>query len=65
FTTEETQASADALMGVALPYRAKREPYVAGVRFRENLHRNWQEVGRVDGFLVYCNTLRNARCGRH
>ena len=59
---EETQAVANSIMGISLPYRAKRLPYIVGARFSENLHENWRPVGTVGQFIVYCNMLRNARC---
>jgi hypothetical protein len=59
----ETQTNADAVMGIRLPYKAIRKPYVAGVLFNENLQKNWRIVGRVDQFNIYCNTRSNPACG--
>ncbi len=41
------------ITGIALPYRSKRPPYVAGERFYANLEANWRAVGDVDGYTVY------------
>ena len=35
------------------PYRMKREPYVIGRRFQENLQANWQLCGEVGRYEVY------------
>jgi hypothetical protein len=64
FRESETQTLADQVLGVRLPYKAKRMPYVVGVRFSENLHQNWRVAGTVGEFIVYCNTLHNPRCER-
>jgi hypothetical protein len=62
YRVSETQKEADFILEIPLPYKAKRTPYVAGVRFSDNLHANWREVGRVDGYVVYCNPRNNAVC---
>jgi hypothetical protein len=36
-----------------LPYRTKREPYVIGRRFEENLKANWQPYSAVGKYEVY------------
>jgi hypothetical protein len=58
----ETQKEADVVLEIPLPYRAKRVPYVVGVRFSDNLRTNWRKVGRVDEYVVYCNLRNNAGC---
>jgi hypothetical protein len=50
---EETPARLGELTGIALPYRSKRKPYVAGERFYENLQAHWQPVSVVSGYTVY------------
>ncbi|MGH9595571.1 MAG: hypothetical protein ACRD3K_02120 [Edaphobacter sp.] len=65
YRSSETQAKANTVMGIPLPYKAKHPPYVVGVRFSENLHQNWREIGEVDQFAIFCNMLRNPRCARH
>jgi hypothetical protein len=62
YRESETQREANFVLQMALPYKAKRAEYVVGGRFSDNLHANWREVGRVDGYVVYCNLRNNARC---
>ena len=49
----ETPATLRGIAGFALPYRVKRQPYVAGELFYDNLQANWQPAGEVDGYTVY------------
>lgn len=47
------------------PYRMKREPYVIGRRFQENLQANWQLCGEVGRYEVYRRRDRGgSRAGR-
>jgi hypothetical protein len=52
-TLSETPDALVHVAGFALPYRSKRQPYVAGERFYDNLRANWQPAGEVDGYTVY------------
>jgi hypothetical protein len=49
----ETPANVALYLGQRLPYRAKREPYVIGRRFEENLEANWQRYAAVGNYEVY------------
>jgi hypothetical protein len=53
----ETPSNVEAFLGHRLPYhspyRMKREPYVIGRRFQENLQANWQLYGEVGRYQVY------------
>jgi hypothetical protein len=53
----ETPESVEAFLGHRLPYRSpyrtKREPYVIGRRFRENLLANWQPYAEIGKYEVY------------
>jgi hypothetical protein len=65
FETSETPASTAAWLGFALPYRMKRQPYVAGVCFEENLRINWRPVAEIGEYQVYKrNELLDSRTGR-
>lgn len=53
----ETQDSIAPYLGHRLPYRSpyplKREPYVIGRRFQENLEKNWRSYAQVEGYEIY------------
>lgn len=53
----ETPEIVEPFLGHRLPYRSpyrmKREPYVIGRRFQENLQANWQLYGEVGKYEVY------------
>jgi hypothetical protein len=49
----ETPDRLGEITGIALPYKSKRKPYVAGERFYENLQTRWRPVSAVSGYTVY------------
>jgi hypothetical protein len=49
----ETPDSVAPYLGPRLPYRTKREPYVIGRRFAENLKANWQPYATLGDYEVY------------
>ncbi len=49
----ETPDNVALYLGPRLPYRAKREPYVIGRRFVENLKTNWQPYAAVGQYELY------------
>jgi hypothetical protein len=49
----ETPDSVAHYLGQHLPYRTKREPYVIGRRFEENLKANWQPYSAMGNYEVY------------
>jgi hypothetical protein len=49
----ETPDSVAPYLGQRLPYRTKREPYVIGRRFEENLKANWRPYAAVGQYEVY------------
>ena len=53
----ETQDSVAPYLGHRLPYRSpypmKRQPYAIGMRFEENLQKNWQPYAEVGRYELY------------
>jgi hypothetical protein len=49
----ETPSSITTYLGLGLPYRMKREPYVVGRRLAEDLKAKWQPYGEVGKYEVY------------
>jgi hypothetical protein len=52
YRTSETPESTAVWLGFALPYRLKRQPYVAGVCFDENFRVNWRPIAEIGQFEV-------------
>ncbi len=53
FATKETPEELRNVLGLQLPYRSIRKPYVAGGRFADNISHHWELVGRVGNYKVY------------
>jgi hypothetical protein len=52
-TRGETPESSGLALGWALPYHAKREPYLGGSKFYANLEKNWELVSTTDGYGIF------------
>ena len=49
----ESPETTQAFLGIPLPYRSKRTPYVSGLLLGEDLENNWHVVSHADGYLLY------------